>query len=116
MKKNLIGTLVALFLSIILPKLMYGEISLLHFINASFCISAGLLLLSLLTMVIQKGFFDAIFHSFRTTFQVGARKEERNEITPISQLITFNYSPLVVVGVVLFIIMLGALYNYTYEI
>lgn len=109
LKKNFLWTFVVLFLVFLLSLVIYREISLLHFINLSFYVSGGLLMLSLLTLVIQKGFFDAIFLSFRSILERGDNKDEE---TPLSALISYKYNTLLSVGLLLLLIMLGALFLY----
>ena len=55
------GTVIGLLLAIVLPLVMYQELSWLHFINMMFYIVGGLFIFSLLSFVIQKGFFDVTF-------------------------------------------------------
>ena len=92
MKHILIGTVIGLLLAIFLPLVMYQELSWLHFINTTFYIVGGLFTLSLLLLVIQKGFFDVTFISFRKLF-IPNHKDEEDEIRKLSDIISFPYSP-----------------------
>ena len=69
MKHILIGTVIGLLLAIFLPLVMYQELSWLYLINTTFYLVGALITLSLLLLVIQKGFFDVTFMSFRKVFQ-----------------------------------------------
>ncbi|WP_180954574.1 DUF3899 domain-containing protein [Bacillus sp. V5-8f] len=109
MKKTFFWTATSIFLVLLLSVLLYRELSLLHFINLTFYIAGGLLSVSLLAMVTQKGFFDAIFLSFRTVLDRTDNKEEKK---PLSKLISFDYSTLFSVGISLLVIMLAALSLY----
>ena len=64
MKHILIGTAIGLLLAIFLPLMIYQELSWLYFINMTFYIVGSLFIVSLLSFVIQKGFFDVTFRSF----------------------------------------------------
>ncbi|MDQ0217528.1 DUF3899 domain-containing protein [Peribacillus cavernae] len=112
MKRIFIWMAVVLILVFLFSLIFFREISLLHFIDISFYISGGLLTLSLLTMVIQKGFFDAIFFSFRTVFESSRDRQLKEEKTPLSELISFRYNSCLMVGLFLLLIMLAALFFY----
>ncbi|RSD29404.1 DUF3899 domain-containing protein [Mesobacillus subterraneus] len=97
----------------IISLVNYGGLSLLNYINISFYVASILLFTSLMVFTINSGFFDTMSYSFRTVF---AGKEEKKksfeEMTPLSELITFNANPLLVVGLLDFLLMLAALYIY----
>lgn len=112
MRKILMWTAMALGFVFLISFIAHREITLLHFINITFYISGGLLLISLFTMVIQKGFFDAISYSFRTVFESSESREKREKKTPLSELISFQYSALVGVGLILLLFVLGGLFVY----
>jgi hypothetical protein len=109
LKKILLAAMIAVMIVVLFSLIFFKEISLLHFIDISFYFSAALILVSLLTMVVQKGFFDGIFYSFRSVFN---RSGDKEEVTPLSDLISFRYNLLLSVGLVLLIIMIGSLFFY----
>lgn len=105
--------LLAQALVIVLSFLTVHSISLLEYINFSFYIGGLFILFSLFFFVVEKGFFDAITKSFRLIF--GRRhvtKKEVNEMKPPSQLISFNYSPFFLSGLLIIGCMLIALFIY----
>jgi hypothetical protein len=94
---------------------IFREISLLNYINISFYIASFLLFTSLLVFTVNSGFFDTISYSFRTVFagkDEDGKKKAFDETTPLSELITFNTHPLLIVGLLDFVVMLAFLYYY----
>ena len=99
---------VAIFL---LSLFVYREISLLHYINISFYISFLFILFSLLIYTINTGFFDLMAHSFQKVFARNhVSNEQKEEIKPLSQLITTNYSPLSIAGIIQLLLTLVSLF------
>lgn len=95
--------------------ILYREISLLHYINISFYIGGLFIILCLLFFTVQSGFFDVVTKSFRRVFAgKDVTKQEVEEMTPLSQVITFNYSPLFITGLCVLISMLIALLLYSF--
>jgi hypothetical protein len=90
----------------------YHNISLLSYINISFYISAALLLTSLVVFTIRTGFFDTIARSFSFSASRGKNKKSFDEITPVSELVSFNQKPLLFYGLVIGLFMLIALACY----
>ena len=78
----------------------------------TFYIVGGLFTFSLLSFVIQKGFFDVTFRSFRKLSQVKHHAGEDEDIRPLSKIITLPYSHVFIVGVTLTSVMLISLYFY----
>jgi hypothetical protein len=69
----------------------------------------------LLVFTVNSGFFDTISYSFRTVFagkDEDGKKKSFNEITPLSELISFNTHPFLIVGLLDFVVMLAFLYYY----
>jgi hypothetical protein len=101
---------------IMLFSLVYQQsISLLSYINISFYIASFLLFTSLIVFTVNSGFFDSFSHSFRTVFAgkgEGEKKKSIDEMTPLSELVTFNANPILVVGLLDFFLMLAALSFY----
>ncbi|MBT2694274.1 DUF3899 domain-containing protein [Bacillus sp. ISL-55] len=99
----------------ILSLVYQQRISLLSYINISFYIASILLLSSLIVFTVNSGFFDAISYSFRTVFagkEEGGKKKSFDEMTPLSELVTINANPLLMVGLLDFFLMIAALYIY----
>lgn len=109
MKRIIIGTIAGLLLALFLPLVTNGKLSLLSFINSSFYIVGAILTLSLLLLVIQKGFFDVTFMSFQ---KLGRSQDEKGDIRKLSEIITLPYVHFFIMGLILCIIMLGSLYFY----
>ncbi|KKI93698.1 hypothetical protein WQ54_03115 [Bacillus sp. SA1-12] len=104
--------------TILLSFLIYHKLTLLHFINLSFFIAGAFLFLALLTITVKGGFFDGITYGFRRTFISKGKvlsKNEVKEMKPISEMITFHYSPLLINGLLMLAIMLIALFIYYYR-
>lgn len=113
MKRILFGTVIGLLLAIVLPLVMNRELSLLHFINSMFYIVGGLFILSLISFVIQKGFFDVTFISFRKLLKPHVQTQaEEDDIRKLSEIISFPHSQIFIIGLILCIIMLASLYVY----
>jgi Domain of unknown function (DUF3899) len=114
MKHVLIGTVIGLLLAIFLPLVIYQELSWLQFINMTFYIVGGLFTFSLLSLVIQKGFFDVTFRSFRKFLQAKHNHldVEDEEIRKLSDIISLPYGGTFIVGLILTTIMLISLYFY----
>ena len=90
MKHILVGAVIGLLLAIFLPLVMNQELSWLHFINSMFYIVGALITLSLISLVIQKGFFDVTFISFRKLFKPHVQtQDEEDEIRRLSEIISF---------------------------
>jgi hypothetical protein len=112
MKPILIGTAIGLLVAVFLPFLIYQELSWLHFINTTFYMIGALFTFSLLSFVIQKGFFDVTFRSFRKLVQMQHDSVEDEEIRPLSKTIMLPYRRAFIVGLILMSIMFISLYFY----
>ena len=114
MKKILIGMGSGIALSILLSLIFHQDLSLLNFINMTFYISGGLILLSLVTFVVQRGFFDIVFYSFRRVFQIQNQHigEEKEDIPKLSDIISLSSSYSLVLGLIMLCIMLLSLAIY----
>ncbi|TKC18284.1 DUF3899 domain-containing protein [Robertmurraya kyonggiensis] len=119
LKKQIIKTIL-LFLSsqaaVFLLSFLYNkEITLLHYINISFYIGSLFILVSLLFFTIRSGFFDAVTKSFRQVFAgKNVKKSEIEEMTPPSEMISFNVLPFLLNGILVTVVMLLALYIYSF--
>lgn len=114
MKKTLIGSGSGIVLSIFLSLIFYQDISLLNFINMTFYIGGGLILFSLVTFVIQRGFFDIIFYSFRRLSQINNKhlEEDKEDIRKLSDVVSVPTSFSLVIGLIMIGIMLISLVFY----
>ncbi|WP_071459146.1 DUF3899 domain-containing protein [Bacillus massilinigeriensis] len=114
MKKICYLTVSMQILVFLLSLAMERELTLLHYINFSFYIAGGMLLLSLLLYTVTGGFFDNISHSFRVIFRSRNKLEtkEEEEITPLSEIVSLNYFPLAMAGLFNLLLMLAALAAY----
>ncbi|WP_102261872.1 DUF3899 domain-containing protein [Mesobacillus jeotgali] len=113
--KIFLGFLGSQVLIFILSLVYQQSITLLSYINVSFYIASALLFSSLIVFTVNSGFFDAISYSFRTVFagkEEGEKKKSFDEMTPLSELITFNANPLFMVGLTDFMLMIAALIIY----
>ncbi|MGM7719570.1 DUF3899 domain-containing protein [Metabacillus sp. Hm71] len=107
--------ILSLCATILLSFLIYHKLTLLYFINISFFIAGSFLFLALLTMTVKGGFFDGITYGFRRTFVSKGKelsKDEIQEMTPVSEMITFHYSPFLRNGLLMLAVMLIALFIY----
>jgi hypothetical protein len=105
--------LVSQILIVLLSLLIYQNIFLLHYINLSFYISVFQLMISIMIFTINTGFFDITAKSFRMVFlNKNSIKEDKKEITPLSQIFTFNYLPLLISGILNLLLMLVGLSFY----
>ncbi|MFC0271985.1 DUF3899 domain-containing protein [Metabacillus herbersteinensis] len=114
-KNSIIGFIMSLVATIFLSFIIYQELKLLYFINISFLITITCLFISLLTLTVKAGFFDGISYGFRRMFVskgTELSKDEVEEMKPVSELISFDFSPLLFTGLALGLVMLIGLYFY----
>lgn len=114
-KKSFTIIIVSLCLTILLSFFTYQKLTLLNFINISFFFASGLLFIAFLTITVKGGFFDGITYGFRRMFISKGKelsKKEVEEMTPVSELITFSHSPFLISGLILTAIMVMALFIY----
>ncbi|MDZ5470346.1 hypothetical protein SM124_01160 [Bacillus sp. 31A1R] len=98
---------------ILLSLIVYRYLSLLHYINISFYISSLFLFTSLIFFSMGSGFFDNVTKSFRLVFAgKGESRSSIEEMRPLSQVVSFNYSPLFIVAMINLAIMCAALFIY----
>ncbi|WP_053361891.1 DUF3899 domain-containing protein [Bacillus sp. FJAT-27251] len=93
---------------------LHKDITLLNYINNSFYIASLMLLVSLLIYTINSGFFDNISKSFRQIFapKGSYTKKEKEELIPLSEIISVNSFPLAMLGLINLLLMLIALAIY----
>ena len=107
-KKSFTLVIVSLISSILLSFFIYQKLTLLSFINISFFFGAGLLFIAFLTLTVKGGFFDGITYGFRRMFVSKGKelsKQEVEEMTPVSELLTFNHSPFLISGIIVTVFM-----------
>lgn len=118
MKKHIKPSIYVLLFSqiaiFVISLILYRNISLLHYINLSFYLSLLCIMFSLTIFTINTGFFDVTDRSFRRLLfaKRGVSKEHIEQIRPLSEMITFNYLPLLISGILTFTCMLTALFFY----
>ncbi|MBS4172043.1 DUF3899 domain-containing protein [Bacillus sp. FJAT-49736] len=99
----------------LLSFIKYHTVGLLQYINISFIIGGILLFISISVYLLNTGFFDVTTEGFRRVFNRNKlKKEELDEMRPMSELITFNYIPMLVNALIMLIIMAIALLFYYY--
>ncbi len=105
LKKSPVAVIVvvSLALTLLLSLMIHKEITLLYFINISFYFCSAYIMLGLLLMVVDKGFFDGISYSFRKVFKRTNKLEsdEDSDITPLSEVVSIPYSPFLYSGLVI---------------
>lgn len=108
--------IVSLCLTILLSFIIYQKLTILSFINISFFFALGLLFISFFTITVKGGFFDGITYGFRRMFVSKGKvlsKQEVNEMTPVSELLTFDHSPFLTSGLVMTgIVVIGTVLYY----
>ncbi|MFB6465338.1 DUF3899 domain-containing protein [Cytobacillus sp. Hz8] len=93
----IITQIVIFILSFVLQK----KITLLSYINISFYFSFFFLLAALTIYIIQSGFFNSFFDSFRRLAKAKRKavvEDEFSSTTPYSELISFSQFPILVLG------------------
>lgn len=105
--------LVSQFIIFLFCLAFYHEVSLLAYINISFYVASAFVFCSLSIFTINTGFFDTIVKSSRLVFKrKGVDKQELEELRPFSQIITIDYLPILVNGILIASLMLLALFIY----
>ena len=111
-KRN-IALLLCSQIVIVILMFFSNSFSLLNYINKSFYVSSLLLLLSLTIFTVNTGFFDTVTKSFRLIF--GGKdmtRESVEEMRPLSKVLTFNYSSLLIIGFFDLVLCLLSLFFY----
>ncbi|MCM3725668.1 hypothetical protein M3226_08220 [Neobacillus cucumis] len=111
-KKNLIILSITQLMIVIISLIFHHNITLNSYIDISFFVTAGYILLSLLLFTIHSGFYDVMSKSFN---YVLSRKEEKRrfeDIPGLSELITINEKPLLLHGLITGLLMTAALIVY----
>lgn len=95
---------------LVLSILFHSEVNLLNYINYSFYLGSLFILTALLLHVVKKGFFDTVNKSFILLFS--RKKSIKEEMVSLSKIVTFNYVPLLINGLLIISTMLLALIIY----
>lgn len=112
LKKRILIAVFIQVLIVIFSLIIFRKLTLLSYINISFCFSFSLLLTALLVYTIQGGFFDVISRSFNYFFSRGDAKRKLEDIPRLSELITFNKKPLLIHGAITGLLMIFSLVLY----
>ena len=111
-KKNLIILSITQTVIVIASLFFHHNVSLIHYIDISFYIAAGLILLSLLLYTIHSGFYDVISKSFNLAFSRGRDKRRFEEVPGLSELISIDEKPFLLHGLINGLLMAAALIAY----
>ncbi|MFP5105385.1 DUF3899 domain-containing protein [Neobacillus sp. C211] len=106
LRKRLLILALTQLIILIISSFSKKGFSLFSYIDISFYVSSLLLLTSLLLYTINSGFYDAIGKSFNLTFSRGQNNRRLEDIPALSELITFNPSPLLFHGLANGVLML----------
>lgn len=90
---------------LIFSFIFYHHLTLVSYINISFCITISLLLTSLLIYTIQTGFFDIVAKSFQFAFSRDHEKRKLKDIPPLSEVVAIDQRPLLLYGLLIGIFM-----------
>jgi len=112
MKRNSIVFLISQLVIIISAYSVYGKISLLGYINASFFVSGLLLFFGGLVFVIRTGFFDFFMTSSRKVFARKGQREAIESMRAPSEVMSASPAWFFIAGMPTFILMILALILY----
>ncbi|MEH7097589.1 hypothetical protein [Neobacillus vireti] len=108
-KKNLIILLITQFLIVLISFIHHHKITLISYIDISFYVTSGYILLSLLLFTIHSGFYDVMSKSLNLFFSPGKDKRRFEDIPGLSELITLNGKPFFLHGLITGLLMAVAL-------
>ncbi|MBT2653863.1 hypothetical protein J7E81_01205 [Bacillus sp. ISL-18] len=108
-KKNFIILSITQFIIVILCFIIHHKITLVSYIDISFYVTSGYILLSLLLFTIHSGFYDVMSKSLNLFFSRGKDKRRFEDIPGLSELITLNGKPLFLHGLITGLLMAVAL-------
>jgi Zn-dependent protease with chaperone function len=100
---------------ILLVLIRTNSIPLIDYINVSFLIGGLFFFIALSIFLMSSGFLDLTVYGFRRVFSVNGRtlsKEEVEEMRKLSELVTVNYLPFLLTGILILFVIIGALYFY----
>jgi hypothetical protein len=111
-KKNLIIITITQLIIVIISFIYHHKITLISYIDISFFVTFGFILLSLLLFTIHSGFYDVMSRSFNLFFSRGKDRRRFEDIPGLSELITINGGPLFLHGLINGLLMAAALIVY----
>lgn len=109
MKRNVIVFLLSQLVIVISVFSVYGEISLLGYINASFFISGFLLFIGSVVFIIRTGSFDFFMKSTRKVFALKGQREALDSMRAPSETMSASPAWFFTAGIPTFILMIVAL-------
>ena len=112
LKKNLIIISITQLVIVMISFISHHNITLNSYIDISFFITAGYILLSLLLFTIHSGFYDVMSKSFNHVLSRREEKRRFEDIPGLSELITINEKPLFLHGLITGLLMAAALIAY----
>lgn len=112
MKTNIIVFLVSQLTIILSAYLVYGELSLLGYINAAFFVSGLLLFMGGAVFIIRTGSFDFFTKSMRKVLARKGQEEAIESMRPPSEALSANPAWFFIAGLPTFLLMIAALVIY----
>ncbi|PID20464.1 hypothetical protein CSV61_14435 [Sporosarcina sp. P3] len=112
MKRNSIVFLISQLIIVISVYSIYGKLSLLGYINASFFVSSSLLFIGGVVFVVRTGFFDFFMKSSRKVFARKGQREAIESMRAPSEVLSASPAWLFLAGMPTFILMMVALILY----
>ena len=112
MKRNVIVFLMSQLIIIISAYSVYGEFSLLGYINTSFFVSGLLLFIGGVVFIVRTGSFDFFMKSSRKVFARKGQKEALESMRAPSEVISASPAWFFIAGIPTFILMILALVFY----
>ncbi|WLR42945.1 DUF3899 domain-containing protein [Bacillus carboniphilus] len=117
LRKTMYIYTISLFLSLMISFSIERTNMLLHFINSTFYLASGLIIVSSFLFTTKKGFFDAITISFRKVLPTISNRWDRDDLEEMSipsELVSFNISAIFTAGMALLATMLLSLLFFYY--
>ncbi|PID05576.1 MULTISPECIES: DUF3899 domain-containing protein [unclassified Sporosarcina] len=109
MKRNSIVFLISQLVIVISVYSVYGKISLLGYINASFFVSGFLLFIGGVVFVVRTGSFDFFMKSSRKVFARKGQREVIESMRAPSEVLSASPAWFFIAGIPTFILMIVAL-------
>lgn len=97
---------------LVISFLYYKKISIISYINISFCVASFFIFAALLVYTIQGGFFDVMSRSVNFLFSRNHEKRKLEDIPRLSQIVTIDKRPLLFYGFFTGLLMVLALFLY----
>lgn len=112
MKRNVIVFLISQLVIVISAYSVYGEITLLGYINASFFVSGLLLFVGGVVFIIRTGSFDFFMKSTQKVFASKSQRDAIDTMRAPSEAMSANPAWFFIAGLPTFILMIVALVVY----